>query len=80
MLVLVGDRFASTGGVATIIFALLLTGGRMQGGVQLGFSSLVDLNTGEVVWFNRLIRGAGDLRTPAGANETVGVLLSNFPP
>ncbi|TDI64474.1 MAG: hypothetical protein E2O90_09770 [Alphaproteobacteria bacterium] len=78
LFVFVRDSYSSSGRVAAIIFAALL-GVQIQGGVQLGFSSLVDLNTGEVVWFNRLFRGTGDLRTPAGANETVGVLLSNFP-
>ncbi|MCZ6494842.1 MAG: hypothetical protein O6924_01550 [Alphaproteobacteria bacterium] len=78
LFVFVRDSYTSSGRVAAIIFAALL-GVHIQGGIQLGFSSLVDLDTGEVVWFNRLIRGTGDLRTPAGANETVGVLLSNFP-
>jgi len=78
LFVFVRDSYSSSGRVAAMIFAALL-GVQIQGGVQLGFSSLVDLNTGEVVWFNRLFRGTGDLRTPAGANETVGVLLSNFP-
>ena len=78
LFVFVRDSYSSSGRVAAVILGVLL-GVYIQGGIQLGFSSLVDLDTGEVVWFNRLIRGTGDLRTPAGANETVGVLLSNFP-
>ncbi len=60
------------------IFAALL-GVAVQGGVQLGFASLVNLNSGQVVWFNRLVRGSGDLRNPDGARETAGVLLADFP-
>ena len=78
LFVFVRDSYSSSGRVAAIIFAAIL-GVHVQGGVQLGFSSLVDLNNGEVVWFNRVFRGTGDLRTPAGANETVGVLLSSLP-
>jgi hypothetical protein len=78
LFVFVRDSYSSSGRVAAIIFAAIL-GVHVQGGIQLGFSSLLDLNNGEVVWFNRVIRGTGDLRTPAGANETVGVLLSSFP-
>jgi hypothetical protein len=78
LFVFVRDSYSSSGRVAAIIFAAIL-GVHVQGGIQLGFSSLVDLNSGEVVWFNRVVRGTGDLRTPAGANETVGVLLNSFP-
>ena len=42
----------------------------MPGGQQVGFASLVDLNSGQVVWFNRLARETGDLRTADEAAET----------
>jgi hypothetical protein len=74
----VRDSYASGGRVAAILVGALFGVG-IQGGVQIGFASLVDLNSGEVVWFNRLARTAGDLRTPTAASETVSQLLSNFP-
>jgi hypothetical protein len=43
----------------------------------VGFASLVDLKTGDIVWFNRLVRAQGDLRTPAAAAETVKALVSD---
>lgn len=74
----VRDSYSSGGRVALNILMAVL-GGPIQGGAQVGFASLVNLSTGEVVWFNRLLRGEGDLRTAAGARETVGVLLQDFP-
>jgi hypothetical protein len=35
----------------------------IMGGVQSGFASLVDLRTGDIVWFNQLGRATGDLRS-----------------
>jgi len=56
-----------------------LVGVSVQGGTQVGFASLVDLRTGEVVWFNRLLRSYGDLRSPESAREAVQQLLKNIP-
>ena len=78
LFIFVRDSYASDGRVAAMIIAAALGIG-IQGGVQLGFSSLVDLKSGEVVWFNRLFRTTGDLRTPNGAKETVDMLLTDFP-
>lgn len=61
------------------MFALALLGVGIGGGIQIGYASLIDLHTGQVVWFNRLIRGTGDLRETAAANETVKSLLAQFP-
>lgn len=72
------DSYASSGLVAVMVVSALLGVG-IQGGVQVGFASLVDLNSGEIVWFNRFVRGTGDLRTAAGARETISVLLAEAP-
>jgi hypothetical protein len=48
------------------------------GGVQLGFASLVELRTGNVVWFNYLVSDVGDIRTAAGAAKMVDLLLSSI--
>lgn len=74
----VQDTYASSGRVATIVVAALFGIG-LPGGAQLGFASLVDLNSGEIVWFNRLLRAAGDLRKFEPAKESVGVLMKDFP-
>ncbi len=51
----------------------------MPGGQQVGFASLVDLETGDIVWFNRLVSGVGDLRTAEPARAAVDDLLADFP-
>lgn len=61
------------------IFALALLGVGVPGGMQTGYASLVDLRTGQVMWFNRLLRGTGDLREADSADETVSALLAAFP-
>ena len=72
----VRDSYATAGRVAVIIVGALLGVG-VPGGSQVGFASVVDLKTGDIVWFNRLIRGYGDLRTPDAAGETVKALVSD---
>ena len=63
--------------VATIALALL--GKSLPSGLQVAYSSLVDLKTGQVVWFNLIKKPDGDLRSPEGASITLDNLLSNFP-
>jgi hypothetical protein len=57
------------------------------GASQLDYASLVDLKTGEVVWFNVVSASSavpgikfGDLRTPAGAAQMVERLLGRMKP
>ncbi|HKC43521.1 MAG TPA: hypothetical protein VKC64_06810 [Burkholderiales bacterium] len=75
----VRDSYATAGRVAVIIVGALLVapGLLVPGGSQVGFASVVDLKTGDIVWFNRVIRGYGDLRTPEAAAETVKALVSD---
>ena len=54
---------------------------------QLDYASLVDLRTGQVVWFNVVSAGSqvpgikfGDLRTPEGAAQMVERLLGRMKP
>jgi hypothetical protein len=75
----VRDSYASSERKMAMV-AMALLGAISLGGEQVGWASLVDLNTGRVVWFNRLDRAAGDLRDPANAKETVKTLLKDFPP
>jgi hypothetical protein len=78
MFIFVRDSYTSAGRVALIAAAAVLGVG-LRGGTQLGFASLVDLNTGNVVWFNQLARGSGDMRTPDTARETARALLKGMP-
>lgn len=72
------DSFASDGRKALIVVGALLGVG-VQGGSQVGFASLVDLRNGEIIWFNLLARGAGDLREPNLAHEATEDLLKALP-
>ena len=69
------DSYASGGRQAMRIAGLLLLGGDIGGGVQIGLASLVDLRSGQVVWHNLLLDQTGDLRNLEGARETAGDLL-----
>lgn len=48
------------------------------GGSQFAYASLVDLKTGEVVWFNVLQAQSGDIRNPEGAAEMVERLVGRM--
>lgn len=75
----VNDSYASAGRVALIVTSALLFGVAPSGGVQSGFASLVDLETGDIVWFNHIARNAGDLRSAASAQESIDALFLGFP-
>jgi hypothetical protein len=74
----VRDSYASAERKAAIVVMAVLGVG-LAGGTQIGYASLVDLKTGQVVWFNNLARGSGDLREEKPALETVEALLKGFP-
>jgi len=86
------DQVASTG---RIVLGVLGAAGcivgfcapNIGGATQLDYASLVDLKTGEVVWFNVVRAGSqvpgikfGDLRTPQGAAQMVERLLGRMKP
>jgi hypothetical protein len=75
----VRDSYSGPGRIAAQFVVAAVFGLAIQGGVQTGFASLVELETGRVVWFNRLQRGAGDLRTAEPAKETIKALLAGMP-
>jgi hypothetical protein len=78
LFVWVRDSYASAERKAAMV-AMALLGVGLAGGTQVGYASLVDLETGRVLWFNRLLRGSGDLREAAPAAESIDVLLTGFP-
>jgi hypothetical protein len=86
------DQVASTG---RVVLGVLGAAGcivgfcapNIGGATQLDYASLVDLKTGEVVWFNVVRAGSqvpgikfGDLRTPQGAAQMVERLLGRMKP
>jgi hypothetical protein len=77
----VRDSYASDERKAAMVAIAVLSMGRAvaTGGMQTGYASLVDLNTGRVMWFNRLLRQSGDLREAEKAAETLDTLLDKFP-
>ena len=86
------DSFASTGRVALQVLGIAgcLVGfcaPTIGGAGQFAYASLVDLRTGEVVWFNVLQAGSqvagikmGDIRTDVGAAQMVDRLLDRMKP
>jgi hypothetical protein len=86
------DQVASTGRVALGVIGLAgcfvgFCAPNVGGATQLDYASLVDLKTGEVVWFNVVQAGSqipgikfGDLRTPQGAEQMVERLLGRMKP
>jgi hypothetical protein len=86
------DSFASTGRVALQVLGVAgcLVGfcaPNIGGAGQFAYASLVDLRTGEVVWFNVLQAGSqiagikmGDIRTDEGAAQMVERLLGRMKP
>lgn len=78
LFVWVRDSYASAERKVAMV-GLALLGVGITGGSQMGYASLVDLETGRVVWFNRLARASGDLRDEASAKESIRVLMRGFP-
>jgi hypothetical protein len=86
------DQVASRGRVALGVLGLAgcfigFCAPNVGGQQQLDYASLVDLKTGEVVWFNVVSAGSeipglkfGDLRTPQGAAQMVERLLGRMKP
>jgi hypothetical protein len=72
------DRQASGGRVAFAILAAA-AGGHSDTGGESGFASLVDLLTGEIVWFNIVTAGSGELRKKDGAATAVAKLFKDIP-
>ncbi len=72
------DSYASAGRKAAMVVGAL-AGFYIAGGRQMGFASLVDLGSGDILWFGRLLRETGDLREPEPAREAVQQLLVGIP-
>lgn len=80
----VRDSYTSEGRAALRVLALLAGAAVGQvvdigGGQQVGVSTLVDLRSGQVVWFNLMANQTGDLRDPEGAERTARQMLTGLP-
>jgi hypothetical protein len=74
MFVFVRDTYSSGSRKALMLL------GMANGGTQGAFVSLVDLRTGNIVWFNQLFTtGGGDLRDGSGAPSFAADLLKGVP-
>jgi hypothetical protein len=69
----------TTAGRAFMMLGAAILGVGITGGQQLAFASLVDLNTGNVVWFNVLQSSSGDLRTGPESARVISALLKDAP-
>lgn len=73
------DEQASGGRVALAVLAAAAAGAYVNTGGEYGFASLVDLKSGDLVWFNVVSAGSGELRDPAGAALAVETLFKDIP-
>lgn len=73
------DYQASEARVAFAILAMASGVGSIDTGSEKGFASLVDLTTGDIVWFNVVKAGSGELRMKSGATRAVEELFSEIP-
>jgi hypothetical protein len=84
LFVYVRDSYTTTGRRAVQALAAVVGAATgvlpiVSSGQQVGFASLVDLRTGEIVWFNLLRSQNGDLRTAQPAQSTVDELIKGIP-
>lgn len=78
LFIYVRDSYTTAGRALMMIGAAILGVG-ITGGQQVAFASLVDLNTGNIVWFNLLQSTSGDLRTPEDSRRVVQALFKDSP-
>lgn len=78
LFVWVRDSYASVERKTAMVL-MALVGVGLGGGVQNGYASLVDLESGRVLWFNRLARASGDMREAGPAAESIDALMAGFP-
>jgi hypothetical protein len=74
----VRDSYSSAERKAAMV-GLALLGIGLAGGAQVGYASLVDMETGQVLWFNQSISAFGDLRDEKSAEASMDSLLAGFP-
>lgn len=78
LFVFVRDQYETAGRTAARL-AWAILGATTTPATQRGFASLVDLRTGDIVWFNQLFSTVGDIRESEAARESVERLLEGCP-
>ena len=78
MFMYVRDSYSSAGRKAVMLLGAIVGIG-ISGGIQVAYVSVVDLRTGNVVWFNRLVSQYGDLRNDKDATTFTTALLKGNP-
>jgi hypothetical protein len=78
------DAYSTSGRKAMQIFTLIASsalgfGVFPTGGQHVAYAALVDLENGNIVWFNAYAKNKGDVRTVEGAKERADTLLSTLP-
>jgi outer membrane protein assembly factor BamB len=72
-------RYQASGGRVAFAILAAAAGAGVSTGSESGFASLVDLKTGEIVWFNVVASGSGELRDEQGAVTAVETLFKDIP-
>jgi hypothetical protein len=79
LFITVRGSYSSSARMAAVVGLAILGVGLPTGGQQ-AFASLVDLRTGNIIWFNVAQAATGqDMREPAGARDFVQVLMRGAP-
>jgi len=78
LFILLRDRYETGGRTAFRTTAALFGVVTMPASDQ-GFAALVDLESGDIVWFNELYMSSGSLRSASAAQEAVDALLEGCP-
>lgn len=79
MFVFTHDAYGDAGRKVAQLLMAGLFGAYVPAGVHIGYAGLVDLKTGDIVWFNSDIAMGGDPREADGATKRVGQLMAGFP-
>lgn len=78
LFILLRDRYETGGRTAFRMTAAVFGVVTMPASDQ-GFAALVDLESGDIVWFNELYMSSGSLRSTSDAQEAVDALLEGCP-
>lgn len=79
MFVFTKDAYGDAGRKVAQLLMAGLFGAYIPAGVHVGYAGLVDLRTGDLVWFNTNFQMGGDPREADGATKRVAELLKGFP-
>lgn len=78
LFVFLRDSYGTSGRKAAMVVGSIIGAG-IKAGERVGYASLVDLRTGDVVWFNVLYSDSGDMRVAEAAREVIDDLITGFP-